>query len=234
MRNAQTNSKRGVFMKKTLIWFMLICLVLAFFGCNKQTKNEESFFESESNVSFDSSVASETSDYISSQPSDSSENSAFSIDVSEFMIDPYGYADTEYKEYMQTNPIDTLVNERIETASYQELDTVIQNGISIWEEEIDYAINQLFKDLTDETLQNKFLEQQKAWETFAQGEVVFDEKLIYSNKLGGYAVDFGLSYRYMLLCRERALHIKYLHYMMECSISDREITDYLSLVFKNK
>lgn len=220
-------------MKKTLICFMLMCLVLAFFGCNKQAKNEESVIENKCDMSFENSIDSKASDYVSSQPSVDSDDSVHSINTSEFVIDPYGYADENYIEYMKNNPIDALVNEKINMASYQELDAAIQNGISIWKEEIDYAINQLFKDMTDETMQNKFLAQQNTWEMFAQGEVAFDEELIYSNKLGGYAVDFGMSYRYMLLCRNRALHIKYLHYMMECGISDRENNDYLSLKFKN-
>ena len=146
------------------------------------------------------------------------------------MLDPYGYADAEYIDFIKNNPVDKLIDL---DADYQELSEEIKNGTRIWKEEIDYAITELFKDMQDENLQNKLLENQKTWDAFAKDEFAFDEDLIYSNQLGGHEVDLGLSTRYMLLCRNRALHIKYLHFMLECGISDRDKTDYLSLKFKN-
>ncbi len=211
-------------MKKLLICVAIICVVLNFYGCNNQLINEGNDSQKSQDIENTSFEDSTSFQEVSETPNNIITN------LTDFMLDPYGYADAEYIDFIKNNPVDKLIDL---DADYQELSEEIKNGTRIWKEEIDYAITELFKDMQDENLQNKLLENQKTWDAFAKDEFAFDEELIYSNQLGGYEVDLGLSTKYMLLCRNRALHIKYLHFMLECGISDRDKTDYLSLKFKN-
>lgn len=213
---------------------ILICILLTLHGCNNQKINDAIYVfqsENETEISYENSK-----NFIIETPENShmiEEDKGSYIDMHEFLMDPYGYADDEYISFVKNTPIDIIVNERIYNASYQELEETIQNGISIWKEETEYAINELFKDISDQALKDKLLENQATWEKFVQEEINFDKNLTYSHDLGGYTVDFGIMYRYMLLYRYRALHIKYLHYMLECTIEDRTTSDFLSMKFKN-
>lgn len=149
--------------------------------------------------------------------------------------DIYGLkqSDPVFNLAIANNGIDTAYRNEIDLASTnEELVQIELKYISIWEAELDSSIKKYIAVLSEED-QLAFQTSQELFDRYSEVSISYDANLLLQGK---YGINLGTSSRWLLnvnkkeIIRERTIHVKYLHYLLEQAEGVQE--DYSSLVFE--
>ena len=133
----------------------------------------------------------------------------------------------------------TIIENVIDEAYAKEIASVSTTGemvqteinyISIWQNELDSTIAKYIDVLSDED-REKFKKSQIAFDEFVKTSFDFESEILLQNK---YDIHMGTSSNWLLYVerreaiRERTIHVKYLHFLLEYAMDKEE---YASLTF---
>lgn len=142
---------------------------------------------------------------------------------------------SKFDEAINNNSIDINYNGEFyrENLSTSESVAVQRKYIKIWKNEMDISINYFVQNLSEEDKET-FLKSQEQWEISTTASLQNDRNiLVESSEYGIYLGDyFEVLYLSQTreMYRERTIHIKYLHYLLETFQSDN-INEFKSLLF---
>jgi len=116
------------------------------------------------------------------------------------------------------NAIDKAYNEEIDRAgTIDEMVQIENKYISIWQKEMDSTISK-YKDALLDKERNDFDKTQKLFDEYVQNAFAFESKMLLQNE---YNIHIGESSKWLLyvemknVIRERTIHVKYLHFLLE-------------------
>lgn len=133
---------------------------------------------------------------------------------------------------MKNSIIDKKVEKFFEDAmTTVDMTEAAMKSYELWKDEMQYAIDELTKDLTKEH-QELFLEAQEKWEEYVIKNMICDKQIITGYGNYGTELQFKFPMARAELYRERTLKIKYLHFMLETDLDKLE-SEFKSLTFKN-
>lgn len=139
---------------------------------------------------------------------------------------------SRFKTSIIENPIDTAYEKEISSVStIGEMIQIETKYILFWQKEMESSIAKYVGVLSDED-KNAFEKSQATFDEFSKTSFDFDSEILLQGK---YNVHVGTSSKWLLyverkkVIRERTIHIKYLHFILERSLSNEE--SYTSLAF---
>lgn len=125
------------------------------------------------------------------------------------------------------NPLDAAYLQELTTANTTaEMIAVEEKYISLWQEELDFAVAAYCAVLTQDDAQ-AFCEVQEMFTRYETAVYSYDSDLVLNHK---YDIQVGSQAHQLLLSekretiRQRAIHIKYLHYLLECAAGATEFS----------
>lgn len=142
-------------------------------------------------------------------------------------------SNSEFNQVIRNNPLDNAYQHEIALAgTVGEMCQVEQTYIRLWQNELERATTQFVTTLSDED-REAFTQVQEQFAAYLDASFAYDAELVLHNK---YEVQLGEISKWLMYfqqrerIRERAIHIKYLHYLVERA-SDSTAMEYTSLQF---
>lgn len=214
-------------MNKYISYFLLVMILISLISCDKQPEASDAN-DLRSDITTSSESLENTISTVESSSTDELQymHGYLSYDFYNLMSpdDPFLIA-------MKDNNIDIIDYELFEQAinTTVEMKDAANKVLELWKDEMNYAIEQLFKDTSEEE-QALFNESQTLWVEYVEKNMSYEKQLLVKYSTGSEFI-FKSILGEARLYREQTIRIKYIHYMIEDNFRTED--EFNSLTFKN-